>query len=195
NIYLKDINKNTLASQLSYEEQVNLIKSVQFNVLHTSPSGDGIPMDHERRPKDLYESGQGLCFDRSFVMELIFQHLGFETRHVCLFKDCPEKSTFIELTSENTENHAISEIKTKKGWLIVDSNDEWVGIDDHNAPISMDKISNSISNIAWKTKPPGYFYTNKNHYIYGLYSRHGRFYKPYDFIPDYNINELLSNLN
>ena len=96
------------------EEQIELIKSVQSNVLTISPVGKGVPYFKERRPKDLYEFGEGLWYDRSFVMELIFQYLGFKTRHVNLYADKFETSTFSEMTTKGIPSHAIREIKTKK---------------------------------------------------------------------------------
>ena len=194
-IYLQDVDPEIKAAQLSYDEQIELIKTVQSNVLQISPVGEGVPFSQERRPKDLYEFGEGLCYDRSFVMELIFQHLGFRTRHVSLYKDLPEMSTLTEMTTKQIKSHAISEVETKKGWLIIDSNLKWIGLDDKNLPVSARKLNNAVSDISWASHPEIFFYREKHHYIYGLYSRHGKFYKPFNFIPDYNIRELLYNLN
>jgi hypothetical protein len=42
--------------------------------------------------------------------------------------------------------------------------------------------------------PPGYIYNERFFYIYGLYSRHGRFFPPYNVIPDINYSEFIQNL-
>jgi len=191
NKYLVGINRDIKVSKMSYEQQLELIKNVQSNVFKISPIGKGIPKFQERRPKDLYKRGYGLCFDRSFVMELIFEHLGFKTRHVSLYENKINTDMFSELMTPKIRSHAISEVKTKKGWVIVDSSSKWLGIDINNLPISMKKIT---AKVQWKKRPKDIFYDGNQHFAYGIYSRHGNFFKPYNFIPDYNISEIMYNL-
>lgn len=193
-IYLEGIDRNTRAQNLNFDEQIALIHRVQSNVLDISPNGNGIPHYLERRPQNLFQSGQGLCYDRSYVLELIFKYLGFETRHVSLYWNNPKRFVFTDLTQKGIQSHAISEVKTKKGWLIVDSNAKWTGINHLLLPLSIKKLNYNVATIAWATPPPSLFYSKQHHYIYGLYSRHGKFYPPYNLIPDYNIKELLYNI-
>jgi hypothetical protein len=192
-LYLKGV-EHPKASTLAFDQQIALIKQVQQNVLNMTPKGQGIPENMERRPKDLYHFGEGLCYDRSFVLELIFNHLGFETRHVSLFEDRKEVSSFRELTTRGVRSHAISEIKTVEGWLIIDSNYEWIGLGADGLPRSMKDVNNTAETIDWMVKAPTYFYTSHHHYIYGPYSRHGKFFPPYNIIPDYNVSQLLDNV-
>ena len=196
-VYIKKLigpeNDITNAPQLPYNQQINLIKNIQSNVLRYAPFGEGIPINQERRPKDLYKFGEGLCYDRSFSLELIFQYLGFDTRHVSVFKNSKSRNNFIEVFGDNPDSHALCEVLTANGWMIIDTNDLWIGLDEFNQPVSMKKIHEDNFSFKWLEKSPNLFFTGKHHYIYGLYSRHGRFYKPYNVIPDYNLSELFYN--
>ena len=127
--YLEGIEIQNL-SELQYEDELSLIKKIQSRLLEISPKGEiGIPHNQERRPKDLFQFGEGLCYDRSFTLELIFKKIGFSTRHVGLFEDIPNQNSILDLTQKGISSHAITEVKTKKGWLIVDSNKNWLALD------------------------------------------------------------------
>jgi len=195
-IYLKGIDLPEDPQDLSYEEQINLIILIQANVLRISPKGEvGIPHKKERRPENLYLFGQGLCYDRSFTLELIFVYLGFETRHVGLFRDDPNFNTLKDLTKKGISSHSITEVLTKNGWLIIDSNKLWIGLDKNRAPYSMKLIEKSNFKVDWEKTSTTFFYNNKCHFLYGVYARHGNFHKPYNLIPDYNFQELFYNIN
>ena len=65
-----------------------------------------------------------------------------------------------------------------------------------NNPLSINKIQHDIENsfyINWKKPPSDEIYLHSFIYVYGLYSRHGRFYPPYNFIPDINYREFIQN--
>ena len=77
---------------------------------------------------------------------------------------------------------------------------------DSNAPFyAMDTEGNifSYEQLVKESETPNWllpigddldhFYTPEVIFVYGLYSRHGRFYPPYNAIPDYNIRELFYN--
>ena len=192
-IYQKDI-QDVNAEELTYNHQIILIKKIQQNVLEINPKTEtGIPEGQPRRPENLINFKGGLCFDRSFSLELIFQKFGFDVRHVSLFRDIPNQNKFIDLATKGLSSHSITEVKTKKGWLIVDSNKNWIGLDSLMNPYSMKKISLSKFSVKWMNESTTYFYNNPSHYVYGLYSRHGYFHPPYVMIPDYNFNDLIYN--
>ena len=50
------------------------------------------------------------------------------------------------------------------------------------------------SSIQWKAPPPTPLYTHPFVYVIGLYSRHGMFYPPYNYIPDINYLEFFQNI-
>jgi len=192
-IYQKDI-QNVNAEKLTFNQQIILIKKIQQNVLEINPKTEtGISQGQPRRPEDLINFKGGLCFDRSFSLELIFQKFGFDVRHVSLFRDILNQNKFIDLATKGVSSHSVTEVKTKKGWLIVDSNKNWIGLDSLMNPYSMKKISLSKFSVKWMKESTTYFYNNPSHYVYGLYSRHGYFHPPYVMIPDYNFNDLIYN--
>lgn len=178
---------------LSFDQQISLIKKIQDNVLKIAPIGIGIPQNKSRNPKDLYLYRMGLCYDRSNVLEKIFNSMGFKTRHLSLFEKKINQSILKELTTKRIKSHSIFEIQTKNGWLIIDTNVNWISLSFDNIPISMEDLVKKNYKIIWQTTPPEDYYSVPYTYIYGLYSRHGRFYKPYNFIPDYRIQELIYN--
>ncbi|PHV10931.1 transglutaminase domain-containing protein [Chitinimonas sp. BJB300] len=181
---------------LLYEEEVKLISLVQSSVLKIAPIDKGIPIDKERELKDLYLAGRGECYDRSRAIEKLLRYVGFKTRHVALYlirgKDSAMRSI---LTYPNT-SHAVTEVLTKRGWLAVDSNNYWLSVDARGNPIPIEEIQRRQRvniEIEWADPPPSPMYTWPFSFVYGLYSRHGRFYPPYNAIPDINYQEFLDN--
>ena len=188
-----------LPQQPTYTEELAFIRSVQRSVLAIAPENQGIPFGRPREPMDLYTGKKGLCFDRSRVLEKIFRYSGFKTRHVSVYSTQDTHSAIKSLLTPQVMSHAITEVLTKKGWLIVDSLAPWVSTDKNHNPVSLREIQSfangekdRMSTIAWDNTMPnifgGPFIT-----VYGLYSRHGYFYAPYNFIPDINYAELIQN--
>jgi hypothetical protein len=167
----------------SYEEQLNLIKSIQHSVFVVAPTQGGIDKRNTREPKDLYLNKAGLCFDRSRVIEKILRYYGFKTRHISIYSTKNTGSIFKSLVTPGINSHALSEVLTSKGWLVVDSNAEWLAID-KNKEVVTEKLLNNF---------PSIIYMEDFFVIYGLYSRHGMYYPPYNFIPDINYSEFINN--
>jgi len=73
----------------------------------------------------------------------------------------------------------------------------WVSTDLDNQPLSiMDiqiGINNSIS-LKLSNEFPTDIYIKPFVCMYGLYSRHGRFYPPYGYLPDIHYGEFLYNI-
>ncbi|MBL0191327.1 MAG: hypothetical protein IPQ18_08280 [Saprospiraceae bacterium] len=173
---------------------------MQDSVIHYYPVGNGIPLGQPREPKDLYEYNQGLCFDRSRLFEKICKSQGFETRHIFLLLDeRNQKSLMAFFRKDSVSTHAVSEVKTQKGWLVICSNYPWLAITNQNSPLSIKEIvsNNRIGTVpkdVYKTVSPiPMWYDPNTRYIYGLYSRHGRFYATFNFFPDFNFRELNCN--
>lgn len=189
------------APKLTYAEQIKVISLAQQRVGERTKGWAPIPENYPREPKQLYEGQTGQCFDRSRVLEKIYLYLGFETRHLSLFVREPMMHSWQTVLFRHVQSHAISEVLTKKGWLMVDSNDLWLSLDKKMQPISMHQLQAIYlqdKQPDWLTTVPdgdGLFYNNRCIPIYGLYSRHGRFYPPYTSgIPDYRLRGLLYNL-
>lgn len=195
--------KNYLPEPVQIEPAADLAKDIEFirkvqdSVLNVAPIDEGIPYGQTREPEDLLKAKQGLCFDRSRVIEKILMAHGFETRHVFLYSTKKTGSSVRSLITPGVPSHAVTEVWTAGGWLVVDSNDRWVSLDSNGNPREIEEIaatSGPGGGIDWKDDPPGiykelYPFT----FLYGLYSRHGEFYPPYNPIPDVNYGELLYN--
>ena len=192
--------KEGSAQHMTYEEQVVQIQNIQRSILAHSPKMEGIPEGQPREPKQLYLGHKGLCYDRSRVLEKMCIYLGLQTRHVSLFLREPGVNPLKTLFLHHVPSHAISEVHTAKGWMLVDSNDPWLGLDEQKNPISVRQMMDEYDDkhpVRWLTPvmgAPTSFYSMPCLYVYGLYSRHGRFYPPYtSYIPDYRVGGLLYN--
>ena len=181
----------------AFDKQINFIKHVQDSVLTIAPINKELPFGNEREPKDLYEARHGLCFDRSRVIEKILRHHGYRARHIFIFST-RETNALRAFATPGVPSHAVSEVLTERGWLVVDSNERWVSLDVNGEPVSMAGLSGQADTrppVAWQ-EPPPVIYSDiaPFTYVYGLYSRHGEFYPPFNFIPDVNYTELIENI-
>jgi hypothetical protein len=195
--YLVGVPTIPAAPVRTYDDEIEFIKRVQRAVLKAAPRNEGLPMGSSREPRDLFEAGRGLCFDRSRVIEKILRYAALETRHIALFSTRQTGSATRSLLTPGVASHAVTEVRTQHGWLVVDSNAPWVSLDPTTRPIPMSSIKSSADRgepLAWGTPLPNEIYRQPFTFVYGLYSRHGEFYPPYDFIPDVNYRELAQNL-
>jgi hypothetical protein len=85
-------------------------------------------------------------------------------------------------------SHAVTEVKTSKGWMFVDSNTEWIALTRNNQVVNADDV--------WKRAAefdamPAYL---KDSWwaIRGMYSRKGQLYPPYIIFPDFNWADFFS---
>jgi len=200
--YINKIVSKTEANRIllpdrAFEDEIQFIKKTQQAVLAIAPENRGLIEGTPREPKQLYTYHYGLCYDRSRVIVKVLRANGFKTRHISVYSLSHTVNTLKAITSSGTESHALSEVLTAKGWLFIDSNDIFLGLDNNNNPVTMDLLQQKgFDNIQWTS------YNNLNYqviyqkkftYLYGLYSRHGKFYEPYTFIPDLNWAEFLQN--
>lgn len=194
--YLVGIRAMPPEATRSYEDEINFVVRVQRAVLDVAPRNEGLPFGAEREPRNLFEARTGLCFDRSRVIEKILRYASLEARHVALYSTRETGSAMKSLLAPGVSSHAVTEVLTKKGWLVVDSNDPWVSLDATTSPVSIWRIKASADRrvrLVW-SKPPNEIYEQPFTFVYGLYSRHGKLYPPYDFIPDINYTELAQNV-
>ena len=188
----------------AFEDQVRAILAVQDAMLSLAPKNRGIPFDQPREPRDLYAARSGLCYDRSRAIEKILSHLGFEVRHAAVYSLGEAGSPLISLLTPRTDSHAVTEVKTSRGWLLIDSNRRWIGLTRSGELVDLGKLrkmepDRKTSRKTWDKRiksKMSRILASPYTYIYGLYSRHGRFYPPYTPVPDvawsqipYNISE------
>lgn len=192
--FLEDV--KPLPSDAKYAEEISFIRQVQDAVLTIAPKNDGLPHGQPREPKDLFETGGGLCYDRSRAIEKILIYEGFKTRHVAIYSTYETGQAIRSLITPGVSSHAVTEVRTQKGWLVVDSNERWISLNLEGEPISIREIQAALSGskISLKDRPQTEIYDRPFTFIYGLYSRHGKFYPPYNFVPDVNYSEFTKNL-
>ena len=179
-----------------FEEEVALILRVQDRVLAASPEERGIGLDRPRELQDLIRARHGACFDRSRAIETILRSYGFQTRHAAMYSTVETGSALRALATPDNISHALTEVKTSRGWMIVDSKTRWAGLTSDGQPLDLAAIR-ANPDRKWNRNVPGRLpeiYAAPFTWVYGLYSRHGRFYPPYDAVPDVNWSELAQNL-
>lgn len=175
------------------QSEFDLIRDIQEAVLLKVPFGPGIPAYSAREPTNVLKRDTGLCYDRSRLLDKLFVWAGFETRHVyILYK--PKifgKYTlplWLALFMPHSDSHAVTEVRTSKGWLLVDSNDNFISVNRKGNVVDADQIWSHITEF---DAIPHYF-TVPFWAIRGLYSRRGHLYRPYLPYPQLNWSDFFN---
>jgi len=178
---------------ISYEQELQLIKQLQAVVLREAPGNEPIPDFQDREPEDLFKAKSGLCFDRSRTFDKLFYWYGFETRHIyILYSKHPitgeHLSFWRAFITKGTQSHAVTEVKTSRGWLVVDSNTPWISVAEDGTPVDADHIRLQVDQF--QSIPE---YWNRPYWsVRGLYSRRGQLYRPYIPFPEMNWHDFIS---
>ena len=165
---------------LSFDEQIALIRKAQVLILGQAPVGVPIPDYQSREPIDLIRNQSGLCYDRSRTYDKLFTWLGMPARHLYILylkddKTGLQLSPWQAMLTKGTATHAVTEVKTKKGWMLVDSNSPWIALTRDGEPVDGRGL---LAHADQFGDMPDYF---KMPFISvpGMYSRRGQFYRPY----------------
>lgn len=179
----------------SYEAQVAAVRKIQALVLAIAPGNDPIPEDHTRELHDLVSFGSGLCYDRSRSIETLLRYVGFTVRHLSIYAEPGGETALRALLTPGDSSHAVTEVMTSHGWLVVDSNQSWISIDQAGEPVRMATIAAdadaSRNDRVYQDGASSPILQARFTYVVGLFSRHGRFFPPYDGIPDFSLKEGL----
>lgn len=179
-----------------FDSQIRAIRAVQDSVLAVAKGNEEIPFDQPREPRDAYEQRKGLCYDRSRAIEKMLAVLGFEIRHVSVY-ETHERPALLAVLTPGNGSHALTEVRTGKGWMAVDPINRWIGLTRDGRVLDVASLrTTGVATGPWAESVPG-----KPHSIFrgpfvlvrGLYSRHGRFFPPYTAVPDVNWRQLLTN--
>lgn len=176
--------------------ELRVLRAVQRAILARVPVNRGIPQGQRREPADLLPRREGLCFDRSRTIEKALRILGFTCRHVFIYST--EEGGAWAVVKAGVRSHAVTEVSTRDGWLVVDSNDPFLSVSEDGRPIGIAGIRNDVgqSKLRW---PAGTetvqsdIYRRPFNFVFGMYSRHGKFYPPFNPIPDLSWTELVDN--
>ncbi len=148
-------------------------------------------IDHE--PGGFFERGRGCCYDRSRVIEKALSHYGLEVRHGSLHMlNYPPPFGY----AQSVRSHAFSEVRTSRGWMVVDSLYPEIGLDAqgrvYDAPALREILeAGREAELGGVFQP---FYGGGYTVFYGLYSRHGGFFPPMVPVPDIDWGQLHYNL-
>lgn len=198
-------NSEALKTPENFDDEMKLVLAVQKSVFNTAPGNRPIPENGPREPKQLYEATESYCADRARTMDKAYRTLGLESRYAALYSNTAGKNLIQTLLTQtyfhDVKSHALVEVKTSKGWMIVDTRALWVSVDQNGTPLSLKEL-NAVKDkkaLRWDTaysKDEPYSLLKDDYYIiYGLYSRHGRYYAPYTpYVPDVNWFDLLGNI-
>ncbi len=173
----------------SYDEEIYCIKSVQKAQLKLIEGTNCRTGYINLGSKEVINSNTACCYDRSRITEQSLQNYGFKTRHIYL--KASNKYGFLSLLTPGNSNssHAVSEVLTSKGWLGVDSNEPIILLDYKKNPKTYKEAIKS-GLIRYLSSKPNY-YNRSFVQIIGLYSRNGKFFKPYlPYFPELNIKDF-----
>jgi hypothetical protein len=177
-----------VATAPTFEQEVAQIHAIQKLLFLRAPFGPGIPKRQAREPTDLLAYGQGLCYDRSRALEKAMSFVGYKVRHVyLLYKG--DKTLLVAAVHRGQHSHAVTEVRTSHGWMLVDSIKPWVAVTRDGHPVGAKDVWRRAKEF---DDLPGYLevpYWS----IPGLYSRHGQFYAPFNAIPDVNWFDFLTS--
>ena len=136
------------------------------------------------------------CYYRSRAIEQILRRLGYEVRHAAIYLVTENGSAIVSLLTPQISSHAVSEVKTARVWILVDSNARWIGPTREGSTIGLAQLRNDsrVADLLWDSRVKDNIndiFQSDFVYVIGLYSRHGRFYPPYTAIPDVNWGEFV----
>jgi hypothetical protein len=180
-VFKDDLNLASLQHPKTFAEEIVAIRTIQQRVFAKAPVGKGIPTFEPREPSDLMRKHEGLCFDRSRTLDKAFNYIGLSARHVYLLYR-QDRGFWSALFRYGQSSHAVTEVKTSKGWMFVDSNAEWIALTRDGQVVNADDVwrrANEFDGIPAYLKDSWWA-------IRGMYSRKGQLYPPYIIFPDFN---------
>lgn len=175
--------------------QIASILAVQKRILGQVSTEVAIPLGQPREPVDLIRARAGLCFDISRSIEKALALLNMRVRHVAIFD--ARSGPMASLMSQGTPSHAMTEVLTPHGWMLVDSLTPWIGLTADGRPVSADDLraAPGLGAADWDSRvqsPPPSLLNQPFLAVVGLYSRHGQFYAPYLPLPDVAWSDFIA---
>jgi hypothetical protein len=205
------LNTNIDAVHQSFDNEIQFIHTLQDSVVLNVKSEE-IALNRFGDVPYYYETRRGLCYDRAVLMEKILSHYGFSFRHIyAYFGEKGEMPSKLSIFNKGLSSHALFEVKTKKGWMAVGTNSDWIALSADNNVLTVkdlrDKVREGTLSLKYgePSLQPFWKVSGVNfHVVYGLYSRHGKFFvnqnmeassfiSNFSFFPDYNIRMLFYN--
>jgi|GEM_PF-526785 len=170
----------------AFAGEIAFINRIQDSVIHSIQGyNKPIPKEKVGNIRFYFEMKTGACYDRALLMEKLFTRFGLQTRHIFVFfRDDETPTRTIDILRKKLPSHALLEIKTSKGWMVIDTQTAWMGIDEQGNPLTLAELR-----YQWKVGKKWDLLTNQQipahllgihqngnfKFVYGLYSRHGGF--------------------
>ena len=204
--------RNSDSIHASFENEVAFIARLQDEVLRTVHHVE-VPHHYFGNVKFYFTNRNGECYDRAVLLEKFFAYYNFPFRHLYLFFD--EKDRYpsaLNFFKRNIPSHALVEVKTKKGWMAIGTNANWIGLTRANEVLNIGQLKEKVGQNSLALKYAATIGTcfwemkgDRFRYIYGIYSRHGDFFSgskdtgqasflpSFHILPDYNLGMLFAN--
>ncbi|WP_133155158.1 hypothetical protein [Kinneretia aquatilis] len=171
----------------TYEEELVHIRSVQQNVLRViKVDGATPPQGHAVEPAELLQRGRGACYELSRTIEKGLSLHKLETRRV-FFLYRQNQPFMSAMFRRGHPSHAAVEVRTSKGWLLVDSITPWMALDLEGMPVAANGIWAHPERFG--NEAP-YHILLSSWAIRGFYSRRGQLYGSPIPAPEVNWREL-----
>ncbi len=172
--YLKNLALDITKDQSSDISKVSaLMNYVVKEIKHESPEGYDGSKEASHDPIEIIKRGWGLCYDRSYVFELMSESLGYKVRHVAI--------------TMHSGSHAVSEVKVNDKWVMFDTTNNQIHQLNEEYLSTEEIFNNPEIHQASGIK-------QYNQMIFGINSFHGYFAKPKIPYPDINVKQFLYNI-
>jgi hypothetical protein len=179
----------------SFDDELACVRAIQLSLRERVPD---LGCVHEwgaiaHEPADFLRRAKGCCFDRSRFIEKALKRYGFDTRHIGLFRIA--EGPWPSLLRPGTPSHSTSEVLTRRGWMVVDSNRDLIGVDASGEVHDIASLRERLRSSRGADIPGAKqdYMDGDFVFVYGLYSRHGGFYRPFVPLPDLDWAQLHHN--
>ncbi|HEX8556071.1 MAG TPA: hypothetical protein VF695_15300 [Sphingomonas sp.] len=163
----------TCRDRLTFDAEIRCLRVVQAAVLAIAPGRACAAKGVRIEPLDFVRRGYGCCFDRARFIEKALSHYGFSTRRVAMYE---RRRGWIGFLIPGIDSHAASEVRTRRGWLAVDSEQPFMLITRGGRPLQFDEL-HTVDPRTLYTRPTrshSFGFENAYFVVRGLYSRHGQ---------------------
>jgi hypothetical protein len=179
----------------SYEGELACVRALQATMLAAAPEVECVhvwgEVSHE--PDAFLARRKGCCYDRSRLVEKALAFYGFEVRHLSLHRlRLPPPFGYLQ----SVPSHSTSEVRTRRGFMVVDSNRPYYAVDRDGDPLDAVALRAALRDPARRAglgEVPGDYFDGDYTVFYGLYSRHGGFYPPFAPVPDIDWAQVWAN--
>ena len=170
---LQELAMNVTAGAESGMDELHALLHWQARTLDFSVPDGYVSQEANHDPLAIIGRGWGLCFDRSYVFELLAESLGYKVRHVAL--------------ASTHATHAVSEVKIDGQWVLFDTTNNATYQDLDGRYLNAVDLHFNPEPLSEDVRP---LY---DQFVYGVNSFHGGFAPPKVPYPDLALGQLRYN--